>query len=418
DREANFKKMVQVVFRFLKTKHHLVETERDPGPRSLNCAADWLGQLVRPAQPTEFTTTMLGGNARNLLGTSLIILRNHYQDTLRGLTTEIQGLDLSEFQRAWEVAVKWTRRNLMFIREGTIQRASVEIGALAETQLGRQREQRVEVEMDVTPEGDDAAQAEMRDRLKRELQEELRQELMEELRAEFRAELDWDTGVEEQPLNPRPQREKARKKSNPTLRALVSQEGPGEPRLAPGDAVLQSRSLDLLASPGAQAGEPVPAAQKPLQEGVEGEPNPQIQTVVIEEVDEDWEALFGEMTEGTGTGSVEKRKGAEQPGPSMGHKKKSEGTSGEGPTHSLVPLRRVSIEQVGGPDDSLHQKIEHMGNRKVNWVLIPLRPILIIGDSNIARIPPFKDGRAQLVAYPGAQWSHVLWTLQHRHQRL
>ena len=41
------------------------------------------------------------------------------------------------------------------------------------------------------------------------------------------------------------------------------------------------------------------------------------------------------------------------------------------------------------------------------WTLTVTKPVLIIGDSNLARIPPFTDPNVQIDSYPGAQIHHI-----------
>lgn len=91
----------------------------------------------------------------------------HCRDTLRGLTNDISELDLSESERAWEVAVKWACRNLRSIREGTIQRASAEVRALLEAQVRQQGQQpgSPNAEMEATTQGERVAEDAIRERL-------------------------------------------------------------------------------------------------------------------------------------------------------------------------------------------------------------------------------------------------------------
>ncbi|KAL3048734.1 hypothetical protein OYC64_007319 [Pagothenia borchgrevinki] len=63
------------------------------------------------------------------------------------------------------------------------------------------------------------------------------------------------------------------------------------------------------------------------------------------------------------------------------------------------------------PIKSLATRHEHHGNKKKNWSLTPNREILIIGSSNISRLPPIQDMKIQVDSYPGAnliQRIHIL----------
>lgn len=46
-------------------------------------------------------------------------------------------------------------------------------------------------------------------------------------------------------------------------------------------------------------------------------------------------------------------------------------------------------------------------NKLKNWSLQLKRPILILGDSNMARLPRAGDQRIQVVCYLGASWFHT-----------
>lgn len=263
--------------------------------------------------------------------------------------------------------------------------------------------------MEVAPGGEEAMREAKRERIKQELREELRRELREDLRVELLAES--NKGGAEQAESPKPQRARARKQSS--LRAQDAEEVLDELQSMPGDAVPQTESLQVASSSKAQTGEPDPRANEAGEEGAVGGLAPQFQTITLEELDYDWKTL-GTMEEETVKGLLEIEKAGKQLGLSMSRNRSlGDESSGLPPSPSLIP-RRVSVEQVGGLGSSLHQRLDHSGDKKGNWLFIPLRPILIVGDSNISRVPQFDDERIQLVAYPDAKLSNICWTLQHR----
>lgn len=52
-------------------------------------------------------------------------------------------------------------------------------------------------------------------------------------------------------------------------------------------------------------------------------------------------------------------------------------------------------------------------NPKVkDWHLYVIKPILLIGDSNLSRIPPFRDDNIQVDSFPGAKLYHLLKILK------
>lgn len=61
-----------------------------------------------------------------------------------------------------------------------------------------------------------------------------------------------------------------------------------------------------------------------------------------------------------------------------------------------------------GPGKRLAEVTRHPTTscKNVAWKLQPSKPILIIGDSNISRIPKFSNNNIQLDSYPGAKFIH------------
>lgn len=47
-------------------------------------------------------------------------------------------------------------------------------------------------------------------------------------------------------------------------------------------------------------------------------------------------------------------------------------------------------------------------NRKIaSWIIKVKKPIIILGDSNLSRIPVFRDSKVQVDSYPGATFNHI-----------
>lgn len=127
-------------------------------------------------------------NAEKWHYTSLHILGGTIK-ALAGLKQGIEALDLSEFKRAWELAVKWVHRNLRNIKEGTITRAALDIKGLAEAKAKKQWEDQGENStMEATLEGKRIAKEAMRERFRVKLRQELRLELRKELQADLQTE--------------------------------------------------------------------------------------------------------------------------------------------------------------------------------------------------------------------------------------
>lgn len=67
-----------------------------------------------------------------------------------------------------------------------------------------------------------------------------------------------------------------------------------------------------------------------------------------------------------------------------------------------------------GDSEPLYKTHAHEGNKYLNWSLSPSRPILILGDSNISRLPYIRDSRIQVDCYPGANLSHAAHLIKNK----
>lgn len=65
-------------------------------------------------------------------------------------------------------------------------------------------------------------------------------------------------------------------------------------------------------------------------------------------------------------------------------------------------------------EEPMFGRQDHGGDKIKNWSLRPKRPILIMGDSNMARLPVIFDDRVQVECYPGAHWFHAHEILRNR----
>lgn len=60
------------------------------------------------------------------------------------------------------------------------------------------------------------------------------------------------------------------------------------------------------------------------------------------------------------------------------------------------------------------ERQEHGNHKLENWYLRPRRPILKLGDSNLAKLPRMGDDRIQIMCYPGARWLHAQQILRNK----
>lgn len=79
-------------------------------------------------------------------------------------------------------------------------------------------------------------------------------------------------------------------------------------------------------------------------------------------------------------------------------------TRNHSPQQSTEPDFQTEAES---DSHALYIRHDPRGDKYANWSLSPSRPIQILGDSNISRLPPFNDARIQVDAYHGAKLAHA-----------
>ncbi|GLD71317.1 uncharacterized protein AKAME5_002263800 [Lates japonicus] len=62
----------------------------------------------------------------------------------------------------------------------------------------------------------------------------------------------------------------------------------------------------------------------------------------------------------------------------------------------------------------LFTRHEHRGDKTSNWLLKPQRPFIIMGDSNMARLPCIPDTSVQVDCYPGANIANATHILKNK----
>ncbi|KAF3859051.1 hypothetical protein F7725_021450 [Dissostichus mawsoni] len=104
------------------------------------------------------------------------------------------------------------------------------------------------------------------------------------------------------------------------------------------------------------------------------------------------------------------------------------------PTTSTTPLIPTPLNQEITKDQTKHTKPndpkpgysrpskdryrfihhDHLGDKKKNWSLTPYREVIIMGSSNISRLPRIHDARIQVDSYPGANLSHAINIIKYK----
>lgn len=92
------------------------------------------------------------------------------------------------------------------------------------------------------------------------------------------------------------------------------------------------------------------------------------------------------------------------------------------PPPNLTPIRNARTVPTPTPPKPsgslrnipLYTNHPHNGDKYKNWTLSPRRPLIIMGDSNLARLPLISDVRIQVDSFPGAKLAHATNILRHK----
>lgn len=127
-----FGKLVRKLYGVIRMVHHLQNVAPKPGkaePRMISRMVEILSEMIKPAAPTPDTVEMIIGNAKNWGHNTYLILMEHYETSIEELLEELLGLLTPDWKEAFEVAVRWARRNLRRITRDEIDHAEALIMA-------------------------------------------------------------------------------------------------------------------------------------------------------------------------------------------------------------------------------------------------------------------------------------------------
>ncbi|KAK2886859.1 hypothetical protein Q8A73_020805 [Channa argus] len=133
--DPKFAGLVRSLYKIIKMVHHLqnVTPEPDqPGPRMIARMVDILASMIKPAVPTPNTVDMIVGNAKNWGHNTLIILQDHYKEGLENQLKDLSKQFDPNWKTAFEVATRWARRNLARITQDVLDHAEALIMSCGE----------------------------------------------------------------------------------------------------------------------------------------------------------------------------------------------------------------------------------------------------------------------------------------------
>lgn len=92
--------------------HHLHNVSQDDPPITINKMTQTLTALIKPSTPSDNTMDLIYGNAKNWAVTTVLILRDHYSEVMENEINSLFALSNPSWEQPFETAANWARRNL------------------------------------------------------------------------------------------------------------------------------------------------------------------------------------------------------------------------------------------------------------------------------------------------------------------
>ncbi|XP_078810649.1 uncharacterized protein LOC144995089 isoform X3 [Oryzias latipes] len=110
--DPDFTQKVRVINRLIKAVHHSMNVSKEGYPPTLNRISRYLATIIKPASPSSQTQTLIQGNAENWAFTTILILREHYQNNINEELNRLSQLSTGGWRGPFEIATCWARRHL------------------------------------------------------------------------------------------------------------------------------------------------------------------------------------------------------------------------------------------------------------------------------------------------------------------
>ncbi|CAJ1067855.1 hypothetical protein D5F01_LYC24724 [Xyrichtys novacula] len=113
--DPEFGQLVRKMFSLIKVAHHLRNVDpksRKVEPKIITRMVEILSTMIKPAVPTPETMELIKDNAEAWGYNTISTLVNHYELGFDEVMFELQELMIPQWRDAFEVAVRWAKRNL------------------------------------------------------------------------------------------------------------------------------------------------------------------------------------------------------------------------------------------------------------------------------------------------------------------
>lgn len=420
-----FQEWTRKVFNLIRAQHHLRHVRRalDTGqaPRGIKDTQKWLEGTIRPGLMTSETAYLLSGNAANWTQTSLQILLEHYLTLQGDLQRLLQEAPLTDWSTVWRVALRWAQRRLHSLDGQTIETVIQnlrEIGIHVPIPAGmpvvgdsRSRDpegssQEVQVASNpVVPQPADSG-GQRRPVIRAPVGETFEPDNQEEGVRVSRVTGASDISQREEQT----EMEVGDVQSQILVADFIREtrnEGVGIPSTLIPKPVALSAIVTTRMAPRKSVAVTTPSQEKPLSPGT----TPEIEWLGDED-SRDWDAEdpVAEVPDSTPRpqrksrtpGVTERRLFQDPPLRTL---------TPPGPSRALNEDPDFSAFLRDAPKFTRH---DHNGDKYNNWSLEAVRPILVLGDSNMARLPLIEDEAVQVDCFPGANLIHAAHVIRNK----
>lgn len=110
--DPDFVAKVKIIHRIIKAEHHLNNVAGEEPPPIIRRTTENLANFIKPAAPNRNTQTLLQGNAKNWEHTALMILRQHYEESMNEDIHKLALFPRPDWQGPLQIATTWAKRNL------------------------------------------------------------------------------------------------------------------------------------------------------------------------------------------------------------------------------------------------------------------------------------------------------------------
>lgn len=105
--------MAKNMLKLIRLTHHLRNvTSGNDLPVTFGRLENHLSEVIKPAYPSEKLIQLLYGNAKNWVHTTQILLRDHYVDVIKQVMTELIPSLTDDWHLAFDIAKRWARQGL------------------------------------------------------------------------------------------------------------------------------------------------------------------------------------------------------------------------------------------------------------------------------------------------------------------